>query len=250
MSMRRRLTNETVGEVAAPESGAITLWDDDPKARGFGIRVYASGARSFFLNYRVAGRERRYTIGTYPAWSASAARERARDLRKLIERGEDPTLNKREIREAPTIQDLVDRYIDEHLPTKSTAEGRKKDERRMLAEIGKRLGKHTKVVEVHAGDIKKMHRDITDSGRPVRANRILAIASKMFSLSLVPMAGENKPWRNAALGNPCKGVERNREEARERYFSKAELERIATALNDYPAGAADCIRLIMLSGCR
>jgi integrase len=120
----------------------------------------------------------------------------------------------------------------------------------MLAEIGDRLGKHTKVADVHGGDIRDMHHRITESGRPVRANRILAIASKMFSLSLVPMPGENMPWRSAALGNPCKGIERNREEARERFFSQAELVKISEALNRYDGVAADCVRLVMLTGCR
>jgi integrase len=72
----------------------------------------------------------------------------------------------------------------------------------------------------------------------------------MFALALVPKAGETLPWRNAVQGNPCKGIQNNHEEARERYFSKAELERIAVALQTYPGGAADCIRLIMLTGCR
>jgi hypothetical protein len=65
-------------------------------------------------------------------------------------------------------------------------------------EIGAKLGKHTKVADIHGGDIADMHRRITESGRPVRANRILAICSKMFVLALMPKAGETLPWRNAA----------------------------------------------------
>jgi integrase len=125
------------------------------------------------------------------------------------------------------------------------------DQRRMLAEIGEKLGRDRKVADVHFGDIEAMHRRITESGRPVRANRILGIASKAFSLSLRPQAGEDKPWRDAAAGNPCKGVARNREEARERFFSQAELSAISDALAVYPVQTpADCIRLIMLTGCR
>jgi integrase len=184
-------------------------------------------------------------------WSASAARERAKELRKLIDAGHDPAGEKCERREAPTIQDLIDRYIVEHLPTKTEGPVRQSDEKRMLAEIGKQLGRHTKVTAIHDGDIKKMHMDFTASGRPVRANRILAVASKMFSLSLTSMAGENRPWRDAAMGNPCKGVPRNREEAKERFFNQTELAAISDALAAYPGQtSADCIRLIMLTGCR
>jgi integrase len=120
----------------------------------------------------------------------------------------------------------------------------------MLGEIGDKLGRHTKVADIHLGDIANLHRRITESGRPVRANRILAVASKMFSLSLVPKPGENTPWRDAVLGNPCKGIERNREEAKERFFSQSELTTISDALARYRGGAADCVKLILLSGCR
>jgi integrase len=246
----KRLTHEFVQNVSVPVSGATTYWDNDARARGFGLRVYAAGGKSFFLNYWLEGRERRHTIGAFPAWSVTAAREEANELRKRVDRGEDPAGEKRQRREAPTVQDLIDRYIKQHLPRKSASTVRQNDDRRMLAEIGEKLGRHTKIADIHGGDIRDMHQRITESGRPVRANRILAICSKMFSLSLVPMPGENTPWRSAALGNPCKGIERNHEEARERFFSQAELAKIGDALNKYPGVAADCVRLIMLTGCR
>ena len=231
-------------------------WDDDSRATGFGVRSYAGGGKSFFIDYRIDSTQRRFTIGPFPRWSAEAARERAKELRRQIDRGHDPAGNKRERREAPTIQDLIDRYIDDHLPKRSGAAARITDEKRMLAEIGKHLGKHTKVTDVHGGDIAEMHRKITESvgrgakPRRVRANRILTVASKMFSLALVPRAGETLPWRHAVLGNPCKGVERNVEEGRERFFSALELAAISDALAEYPGVAADCVRLIMLTGCR
>ena len=241
-----RLTNKFVAKLTGEEM----WWDDDPKATGFGVRSYRGGGKSFFVDYRLDGRQRRYTIGPFPRWSAEAAREQAKKLRKEIDQGVDPAGDKRARRTAPTVQDLIDRYIADHLPKKTAVGPRVNDEKRMLAEIGDKLGKHTKVVDVHGGDIADMHRRITESGRPVRANRILAVGSKMFSLSLVPKAGETLPWRNASLGNPCKGIERNQEEAKERFFSQSELTAISDALARYRGGAADCVRVIMLTGCR
>jgi hypothetical protein len=220
-------------------SDAEMWWDADPKATGFGVRSYPGGGKSFFIDYRIDGRQRRYTIGPFPRWSAEAARERAKELRKQIDRGHDPAGDKRARRTAPTIQDLIERYIVDHLPKKTSRQARKADEKRMLGEIGKYLGRNTKVVDVHGGDIADMHRKMSESigprgkPRPVRANRILSIASKMFNLSLVPRAGETLPWRNAVLGNPCKGIERNPEEGHERFFSQAELAAISDALVEY-----------------
>jgi hypothetical protein len=101
--MAESLTEKLVKNAATPARGAVTIWDD--KITGFGVRIHAGGARSFFLNYRIDARERRYTIGKFPTWSALAARERARELRKLVDAGGDPAGGKRERREAPTIED-------------------------------------------------------------------------------------------------------------------------------------------------
>jgi integrase len=257
--MADKLTNDLVESTPAPAKGAVTRWDNDPKARGFGVRIFAptqqnpAGVRSFFINYRIDGIERRHTIGKYPTWSASAARSEAQELRKRIDRGEDPATDKRERREAPTVRDLVDRYIADHLPKKAAADdpARRNDEIRILDLIGEALDWRRKVTDIHVGDVEAMHRQITESRGPIRANRVLAIASKAFSLSLKPLAGETKPWRDAAAGNPSKGVERNPEEGRERFFSEAEIAALTDALAEHTIGsAADCIKFIMFTGCR
>src|SRR5258705_3655987 len=257
--MAEKLTSNLIDSIPAPASGAITRWDNDPKARGFGVRIFAAtkqnptGVRSFFINYRIEGIERRHTIGKYPTWSAAAARAEAQELRRRIDRGEDPANEKRERREAATVKDLIDRYIEDHLPKKAASEdpARRNDEIRMLDLIGDSLDLRRKLTEIHSGDVEAMHRQITESRGPVRANRVLAIASKAFSLSLKPLPGETKPWRDAAAGNPCKGIERNPEEGRERFFSEAEIAALSDALAEHTTGsAADCIKFIMFTGCR
>jgi integrase len=250
------LNNKFVSGLDVSKSGPATYWDSDPKATGFGVRLNAGGSKSFFLNYRIDGRERRVVIGLFPRWSVAAARERAKELRREVDQRRDPASERRERREAPTVQDLIDRYIEDHLPRKRLNGSRATDEKKMLKEIGKHLGKHTKVADVNFGDCQSMHRKIGESigrsGKPrrPRANRILTVASKMFSLSLVPRAGETLPWRNAVLGNPCKGIEKYPEEGRERFFSPKELAAISDALDHYPGVAADAVRLIMMTGCR
>src|SRR5215471_21306004 len=81
-----RLSNKFVANL----TGEDMWWDDDPKATGFGVRSYSGGGKSFFVDYRLNGRQRRYTIGPFPRWSAEAARDEARKLRKGIDRAIDP----------------------------------------------------------------------------------------------------------------------------------------------------------------
>src|SRR3546814_14862916 len=96
-----------------------------------------------------------------------------------------------------------------------------------------------------------LHRAITARGAPVRANRVLAVVSKMFALALVTREGEAEPWRLPTLGNPCAGVDRNPEQGRERFFSEAEIESIADGLAAYNGiHTANQIRFAMLPGCR
>ncbi len=267
------LTSQGINDSPAPATQSRSIWDGGQgKVTGFGIRIFAptrrhpKGARTFFLSYRVDGFERRVKIGGYPQWSVAAARAEAKALRQRVDKGEDPAAAKAERREAATVGDLIERYIAQHLPTKKNdaadkkSLGRARDEKRMLEEIGDALGRRKRVAEVNYNDIVAMHRHITETPstshhskkrRPVRANRVLAIASKLFSMALIPAAGEDKPWRDAVLGNPCQRVPRNQEEARERFFSAAELAAISDALAKYPAQtAASCVRLITLSGCR
>jgi integrase len=251
--MPQKLSERSVKAIGPPKTGAATIWDSE--IVGFGVRVFAptnrrpQGARSFFINYRIDGRERRFTIGSFPEWSVEAARNEARELRRRVDRGADPANEKRMRREAPTVADLAERYRIEHLPKKAKR-SQSNDWYMVKSEILPRLGSR-KVAEVHAGDIEALHREITNRGAPIRANRVLAVASKMFSLALKPAEGDLEAWRTHAQGNPCKGVVRNQETAHERFFSQAELAALSDALAAYgPKPAADCIKFVMFTGCR
>jgi integrase len=243
-----KLTDAIVKKLPLPTSGNRVTYDSEVK--GFGCRVTAAGARAFVLNYRNrAGIDRRLTVGSFPEWGASSARNRASELKRAIDRGEDPLAEAREYREAPTVFDLAERYATEHLPRKA-ASSQKNDKQMIDQYIVPRLG-NRKVAEVHDGDATALHREITAAGKPVRANRVLAVLSKMFSLALRKREGEDRAWRDHAQGNPCCGVERNPESGRERFFSEAEVDAIGAALDEWPEEVtADCLRLLMFTGCR
>ena len=238
--MADKLTQAIVRELDPPPGGNRITYDAEVK--GFGVRVTAQGTKSFVLNYRTrSGRERCYTIGAFPSWSVSAAREEASRLKDQIRiNGLDPLRDIEAERGAPTVADLAARYIEEHLPSKrpsSQSEDRAMIDRLVLPEL-----KHFKVAEVDFADIAALHRKITKAGRPVRANRVLALLSKMFSLSVL--------WKMRP-DNPCKGVKRNAEEGRERYLEPKEIARLMKALvNHEDREAANAVMLALLTGAR
>lgn len=251
--MAERLTEGLIKALEPPQRGSSLVWDSE--LTGFAVRVFApssahpKGARTFLLSYWRNGSERRFRIGSWPDWSIMAARAEAKELRQRIDRGEDPASDRQARRAAPTMAALAERYRTEHLPRKS--EQSRHDDGVMVGHILRHIGADRRVADVHHGDIVALHRAITESGHPVLANRTVACASRMFSLALKPMAGEDKPWRDQAQGNPVKGIERNPEAAKERFLSPAEQAAVADALDAYGrTPAADCIRLVMLTGCR
>ena len=223
-----------------PASGNRITYDSE--VQGLGIRTTAAGAQSFILNYRTrVGRERRFTIGAFPDWTVKAAREEARRLRATIDLGGDPLAEIQAGRDAPTVADLCRRYEEEHLPRKrprSAEEDRTLIRTRVLPALGA-----LKVADVTFNDIDGLHRKITKEGKPYRANRTIALLSKMFSLA-------STKWKMRS-DNPCRGIEKNLEQPRERYLSADELSRLSEVLADHAnREAADAIRLLLLTGAR
>src|SRR3954451_13639995 len=239
-----RLTDRSIRALPAPAKGAVITYDAD--LSGLGIRITARDVRSFVLNYVVHGRERRMTIGRFPTWSATAAREEAKELRRKIEANIDPLDEQAEqaqaaeaARAAPTMQDLFDRYAAEHLPRKaarSASDDRSVWQQLILPRVGS-----MKVDAIKPSDIDALHAEVSLT-RPVRANRMVEVVRKAFNLAI------RWGWRT---DNPAAGVHRNREEKRARYLSGAEILSLSQALAAHPERtSANAIRLLMLTGAR
>jgi integrase len=233
------LTDAVVKRFPLPAKGSKITYDD---VRGFGVRVTAGGARSFILNYVTrAGRERRTTIGSFPNWTVAAAREKARELKRLIEDGGDPLGDIEDERAAPTVAELIDRFVAEHVVRKrpSTAAAY---QMMFRVHIEPHFGAHRKVADVRFEDIDALHRKLTRDGSPYMANRVCAVMSKMFSLAV--------RWRMRD-DNPCKGVEKNYEAKRKRYLTADELARLTAALAAHSdRQIANIFRLLLLTGAR
>jgi integrase len=237
--MASKLTDAVVKALPLPAKGSRIFYD--AVAKGFGVRVTAAGARSFILNYRTRlGRERRFTIGSFPDWKTGGARMEAAELKRQIDRGGDPLGEIAANRAAPTVTDLCARFEAEYLPRKRPST-QQTYRQQIAAEIIPALGR-LKVANVTFSDIDGVHRAITKRGRPYRANRVLALLSRMFTMAV--------RW-HMRVDNPCKGIERNQEHKRRRYLSADELTRLTKALAEHSdQQSADIIRLLLLTGAR
>ena len=238
-TMSTRLTDADVKRLKAPTKGNKITYDDTVK--GFGARVTAAGARSFILGYRTrTGQQRRYTIGSFPDWQTTAAREEAKRLKREIDSGSDPLAEIAEQKAAPTVDDLIERVTEEHLPRKKP-HTQAQYLRMFRLHIRPALGR-LKVAEVRFADTDSLHRRITRNSGPAVANRCMALLSRCFTLAI------KWEWRET---NPVKGIERNVEVPRKRYLSADELKRLIDILDrDSDQQAADILRLLLLTGAR
>ena len=257
--VKRLKLSEKVLRDAEPITGkSYQIFDTD--ILGLAAKIHSSGMRGFTLDYRFAGRQRRMAIGRWPEWSVTAARERAKELRRMIDEGLDPLSQREDLREAPRIKDMIDRYIREHLPKLAPANA--SDQISMLRKMLEPAWGTRLVADITKSDVAKFL-DFVAEGRsrpckqkpnnrarklqghkptPVRANRMGEILRKMFTLAM------EWDWR---ADNPAQAFHRRIEHARERFLSPEELVRLAAVLDEAEdQRAASIIRMCMLTGAR
>ncbi|MCZ4346450.1 tyrosine-type recombinase/integrase [Devosia neptuniae] len=207
---------------------------------GFGIRVTPTGFKAFVLTYTVRGKDRTFTIGQYPAWSVTAAREEAANLRRRIDIGEDPSAEKQATRYAKTVKDLFEEYMPERIRSGRSERATLDTQSMWLTYIIPKLGTEP-VTALTANHIDRLHREISGVGK-ARANRVL----ESFRAAL----GQAVRWQWIPV-NPATGFRRNVEVARERFVTPDEMPYFMKALEDHEHGVSkEAILFMLLTGAR
>jgi integrase len=243
----RRLIKATVEALPLPASGQAVYWDED--LTGFGIRISDRGTRTYFVQGRLPdGRQVKIKVGRHSAaFSAEKARAKAKAMLGAMAAGTDPAAERRAARKAeadrraaPTMADLCARYLKEHAELRKRMRSSRGDRSLVDCHILPAIGRR-KAAEVTFADVEQLHRQISVAA-PIAANRTVALLSKAFNLAI--------RWGYRA-DNPCKGIERNPEERRERFLTPAELGRLCDALNKrHEQLEAAAIAFLMLTGAR
>ncbi|MFZ1425447.1 MAG: tyrosine-type recombinase/integrase [Geminicoccaceae bacterium] len=242
-----KLTKRTV-EAAEPADQAWYLWDDQPK--GFGVKILPSGDRKYVLKYRAGGGgraapQRWLSLGRHGSITLDQARALAQAALAAIARGQDPQAERLDGRAAATVADLWARYEADHLPRKKS-KSQVNDRQLWRDYLSPALGRK-RAADLTVADIDRLHRGLRE--KPYTANRALALLSKMLALS--------ERWGLRPVGsNPCRTVERFKEEGRERYLNSDELTRLGQAMRDGLAAQSEtphmiaAVQLLLLTGAR
>ncbi len=242
---KKKLTDRAV-KLLKPGNERFEVWD--ASASGFGVRVSPAGRKSFIYLYRFEGRARRMTLGVYPRMSLATARTRHAEARELLEEeGKDPgaelVKTKRANREAPTVNDLADEYMEKW--AKPRKRSWKKDGRLLKLNVLPFIGRK-KAADVTRRDIILILDTVMDRGSPISANRTLSVVRKMFRFGLT---------RDLVPHNPCEAIEAPaKENQRDRVLSAAETKKLWKMLEnddlDMTLAQRQCLRLILVTAQR
>ena len=246
-----KLTDRVIAALPTPASGNRRTADSE--VSGLAVQVSAAGHRAFVLRYRVRRKERQLTIGSCLAWTLTAARYRAKELRRQIDQGIDPLEQEAAaIAEAMTLEDYWRRvYEPLHVVTKRPKW--QYDVRSMMrADILPALGFRA-VKDIDGADAAALHRRVSKRA-PMRANRVRSCLSHLMSYAERPHVLENGERVEALRprhSNPCFDITKNPEEPRQRYLSPAELARLAAVLERHPERVSvQLVKFLLLTGAR
>jgi integrase len=224
-----------------PTGNRYILWD----ANGLGIRVGTSGKKSFVYTYREGAKVRWMTLGNYPAISLAEAREKHGKALAAREKGLSPAdaelEAKREAREAPTVAQLADYYIEQY--AKRQKKSWQEDERQLRKDVIPHLG-HLKARSVRRRDIIDLVEGIADRGAPVMANRTVAVISRMFNFAVE---------REIVEATPAAGIKRvHKEQGRQRVLSEEEIRLFWTNLptTQMTEGVRLALQVMLVTGQR
>lgn len=263
-----KITKRTV-DAAEPRGRDYFLWCDE--LPGFGLRVFASGRRSYLVQYQAGGRSRRVTLGLHGALTAEEARREAKALLGQVARGGDPAEERATRRGSMTVAELCDAYLaaaDKGLIMGKGGQAKKAStlyvdngriERHIKPLLGRRL-----VADLTTPDVQRFVRD-------VQADKTAGVVKTGFRGKAVVEGGPGTAARTVGLlggilsyavseqiisTNPAAGVRRPADKKRKRRLTPDEYGALGRALTKAEEGRAERwqaiadVRLLALTGCR
>ncbi|MBO0663601.1 site-specific integrase [Jiella sp. MQZ9-1] len=217
------------------------FWDD--VVRGLVLRVSPTGVKAWTVVYsrESDGEKRRVTLGKFPALSLEKARRKALDAVAAVSDGMDPAGDKRARREAMTVAELADLYVERYAKRnkKSWAE----DERILRVDVLPMIGR-IKAVAVKRRDLLDIIDAKAEAGKLTQSTHILAVVRKMFGWAVDEEYLEVSPA--AGIRPRAKPVQRDR------VLSADEVRRIWKALPDAALRpvTVEVFKLLFLTGQR
>ncbi len=238
-SKRIAFTEDRLERLKAPDAGRDVY--HDTTTPGLIVRVTATGTKTYSVYKKLAGKPVRHTIGQVGSITLKAARDAAAVAAGKMPLGVNPNVEKRDrAAKKVTVAQLWEHYLTQHAKARkrSWQEDEKRYKRHLLGWSSRALASIT------TGEIQSLHNRVGKKSGIYEANRLRSLLHKMFALSR--RVGFTGP-------NPVTGIERFKEESRERFLGAEELPAFFTALDNLRIKSptcADALELCIWTGAR
>lgn len=261
-----KLTKRIVDDAALRDKPYF-VWCSD--LAGFGVRVFPSGKKVYYCDYRAEGVRRRMNIGAHGKITTEEARKLAIVTMGSVVKGDDPLLERKTRRRSMTVAQLCDQYLELANKGLILGKGGRAKKASTLATDHGRVERHIKpllgrklVVDLKQADIARFIRDVT-AGKTA----VVEKSDKKRGKAIVE-GGAGTASRTAGLlggilthavsegiieFNPARGVKRPADNKKERRLAPAEYRALRKALDAAEAESWQAIagiKLLVLTGCR
>lgn len=238
MKSHNKITKRYVESLKPLADKEALYWDSEIK--GFGVRVFPTGRRTYFVQYRNEfDRTRRKKIGVHGSITTEQAREEAKQLLGQVASGDDPSTLQKESKKKITLDVVAHQYLEHYAKDSKRPKSYREDQGMLNRVILPRFGTR-KLEDLTTRDFQLLHNELRD--KPYLANRVRALLSKIFNLA--------KQWKWVEF-NPVEGVTKYQEHKRDRWLNKEELERVWKVLDSHSHHPTSYLfKLLLLTGAR
>lgn len=212
----------------------------DKHTKGLCLAVHPNGRKVFFLYRRIDRSPERIWIGPFPDVSIEKARGSAFGYNSEIALGKNPARAQAAMRSNQPLQELFDRYLEEHAKPYKRASSVAADEWLFGAYLA--TWKHRQLFTIRRRDVQTLHARIGREHGHYAANHTLSLLRHMFNKAT------EWGWEGE---NPCRGVKKFDVLSRERFLGADELPRFFAALVEQPnLTFRDFVLMCLLTGAR
>jgi integrase len=228
------LTNASVQRTKPPRKGQADHFDRGYP--GLALRISYGGARTWVYFYRLHGKQRRLTLGRWPALSLAEARDEWRAARKTVGKGENPAHRK------PAAADSFAAVADQWLQRDQAHNRSVAEVRRIIERDAKPAWVGRQINIITRRDVNDLVDAVADRGAVTMARRLDAHLHRLFRWSVGRGIIEANPM--ADLPKPGNIIRRDR------VLTDAELIAVWKAASGLGWPFGPIIQLLILTGAR